>query len=259
MKIAVSSCSWWHDTLEDGIRKAARAGFAAYEPLMFPEVVFPLHGNIRTMKAGELVQLLCDHGMTLAALHIAAILTLPESRYRGCIDYAQRAIRFAVETGCNLVVLGGPDRKTEPFFLFLKAMDEISPLLEETGVRIALEYHAGNWIQFNADYEHIFDCLPNRQIGIALDTGHFTASGVDPEEVALRFGSRIFHVHIKDHVGQQSVPLGCGETNNFGMVRRLKEMGYAGFLSQEIECGQGPQADQAAAEGLRYMQQLIRA
>jgi sugar phosphate isomerase/epimerase len=248
MKIAGSSCSWWHHSLPEAVRLAAAAGFTAFEPLAFPTEIFPLHGDLRTMSAGQLTRMLGDHGLTLAALHVAAIPTTPPARYRACVDYNKRAIEVAGETGCNLVVVGGPDRATEPFVLFLKALEELEPLVRGTAVRIALENHYRNWIQFIQDYEHIFDYLPSPNLGMTLDTGHFTSAGVDLEAVARRFGvEKIFHVHIKDHQGTKSVPLGTGTTNNFGMVRVLKAAGYTGYLSQEIECGQGPEADRAVA------------
>lgn len=259
MRIAASSCCWWHHTLEEGIRLAGKAGFRAYEPLMFPDEIFPLHGNLRRITSAELLRLLADSGMTLAALHIAAIPTTPPERYRACVEYTKIAVERAAETGCNLVVVGGPDRGSEPFFPFLKALEEVEPLLHNTPVRLALENHYGNWIQFIQDYEHIFDYIKNPNVGIALDTGHFTASGVDPAEVARRLGDKVFHVHIKDHIGRQSVPLGTGQTNNLGLVRVLKEYGYGGYLSQEIECGRGEQADRAAAEGFVYMTKLANA
>lgn len=260
MKIAASSCCWWHHTLEEGVRLAAEAGFTAYEPLLFPEEIFALHGDLRRLDAHELTRMLDDAGMTLAALHVAAIPTTPPERFRACVDYDKRAIEVAGETGCNLVVVGGPDRATEPFAPFLDALEELEPLLRGTPVRIALENHYGNWIQFIQDYEHVFDRIDSPNMGVTLDTGHFTSAGVDPEEVARRFGvEKIFHVHVKDHRGTQSVPLGTGATNNIGMARELRRLGYDGYLSQEIECGDGPEADRAAAEGIEYMRMLQNA
>jgi sugar phosphate isomerase/epimerase len=259
MKIAASSCCWWHHTLEEGIRLAGAAGFTAYEPLVFPEEIFPLHGDLRRIACSHLMRLLADNGMELAALHIAAIPTTPPGRYRACVEYTKLAIERAAETGCNLVVVGGPQRAEEPFFPFLKALEEIEPLLHGSPVRIALENHYGNWIQFIEDYEHIFDYIKSPNVGITLDTGHFTAAGVDPAEVARRLRDKVFHVHIKDHVGGKSVPLGTGQTNNIGAVRVLRESGYQGYLSQEIECGQGEAADKAAAEGFAYMTGLLNA
>ncbi len=258
MKIAASSCCWWHHALEEGVGLAAAAGFTAYEPLMFPDEIFPLHGNLLRMTSAQIVRLMADHGMTLAALHVGAIPGAPPARHRACIDYVKRAIEAAGETGCNLVVVGGPDRAAEPFFPFLKALEQLEPQLRGTPVRLALENHFRNWIESIPDYEHIFDYLASPNIGLTLDTGHFTSAGIDPEAVARRFGiAKVFHVHIKDHRGTQSVPLGTGQTNNFGTVRALREAGYAGYLSQEIECGQGPEADHAAAAGAGYMRKLL--
>jgi sugar phosphate isomerase/epimerase len=259
MRIAACSCSWWHHTLEEGIRMASEAGFTAYEPLMFPEEIFPLHGDLRKISGTQLTRLLGDHGMILAAIHTAAIPTVPETLWRTCIDYNKKAIEVAGETGCNVVVTGGPPRADQPFRPFLKALEELEPVLRGTPVKLALENHHHNWIQFVPDYEHIFDYLSGPNIGMTLDTGHFTAAGVDPEVVARQFKDKVFHVHIKDHQGPRSVPLGAGTTNNFGMARVLKEQGYTGYLSEEIECGKGPEADRAAAEGIHYMRKLLEA
>ena len=94
-------------------------------------------------------------------------------------------------------------------------------------------------------------------VGVTLDTGHFTASGVEPADVARQLGDKVFHVHIKDHIGTKSVPLGAGQTDNVSLVRVLAEQGYGGYLSQEIECGRGEQADRAAADGFAYMTRLL--
>jgi len=254
MRIAASSCCWWHHSLEDGVRLAAEAGFTAYEPLMFWS--FQLHGNLEKMSAAQITALLDAHGMEPAALHIGAIDTAPDV-YRSSVDYTKRAIEVAAQTGCNLVVAAGPARTGELFLSFLKALEELIPVMEGGPVRLALENHYRNRIETPADYERIFEHIDSPSIGITLDTGHFTASGVEPETVARRFGAaRVFHVHIKDHRGAQSVALGRGTTNNIGTVRALRESGYTGYLSQEIECGEGQEADRMAADGIEYMRML---
>jgi sugar phosphate isomerase/epimerase len=137
-------------------------------------------------------------------------------------------------------------------------LEELEPLVRGTPVRLGLENHYRNWIQFIQDYEHIFDAVSSPNIGMTLDTGHFTAAQVDPQAVARRFGiEKVFHVHIKDHQGTHSVALGTGTTDNFGTAKALKELGYAGYLSQEIECGSGPEADRMAADGIGYMRRLL--
>jgi sugar phosphate isomerase/epimerase len=256
IKIAASSCCWWHDSLEDVLRKAHECGFTDIELLTFPPEIFPLHGNLLEMSSDDLKHQLEDYELKLAALHLGAIMTSSEDRRRKLTDYAKRAIEVASEIGCRIIVEGGPDRQSEPFKPFLKSLEELVPILEGTEIKIGLENHYRNWIQYIQDYEHIFQHVDAPSIGITIDTGHFTSAGVDPAEVAMRFKDRIYHVHIKDHIGTQSVALGTGQTNNFGMVKVLKESGYSGYLSQELEIEDRKNADRTACEGLKYMQKL---
>lgn len=256
MKIAASSICWMHDTLPVAVEKASKAGFTAFEPLVFPVEVWDLHGDLRKMKGADLARLMRDNGMELAALHVAAIMTSTEEKRRLLTDYAKRAIEVAVETGCRIIVECGPDRATEPFLPFIKSLEELVPILEKTNVRIALENHYENWIQYIQDYEHIFQHINHPSIGITLDTGHFTSAGVDPVEVAKRFTDKIFHVHIKDHIGTRSVALGTGQTNNFGVAKVLRAADFKGYFSQELEVEDKADADRFASEGLAYMRTL---
>lgn len=153
MKIAASSCCWWHDSLESAVGKAAAAGFTAFEPLMFPPEILELHGNLWKLSGTDLIKLLQNHGMKLAALHLGAIMTSSEKKRRQLTDYAKRAIEVAAETGCNLIVEGGPDRDSEPLEPFYRSLEEIVPFAAAMGVRIALENHHYNWIQYIQDYE----------------------------------------------------------------------------------------------------------
>jgi len=173
MKIAASSCCWWHDSLELAVEKAAAAGFTAFEPLTFSPELLDLHGDLRKLSAADLQHILGNQGLTLAALHLGAIPTATEERRRLLTDYAKRAIEVAAETGCRLIVEGGPDRASEPLQPFYQSLEELVPFAASMGVRIALENHYRNWIQFLQDYEHIFARIDHPSLGITLDTGHF--------------------------------------------------------------------------------------
>ena len=258
MKIAASSCCWWHSSLEEALRKAHEAGFTTFEALTFPAAeICPLHGDLRQLTVKDLSALFRKYEMTLVALHLGAIWTSTEALRRAMTDYAKRAVEVAQEMGCGIVVEGGPDRAKDPIEPFMDSLAELAPVFERTNVKLALENHYGNWIQFIQDYEWIFQRIDSPSVGITLDTGHFTAAGVDPEAVARRFPKRIFHVHIKDHIGRQSVALGTGQTNNFGMARALKEAGYTGYLSQELEVADHSQEDIVAAQGIHYLRRLV--
>lgn len=258
MKVAISSVCWAGDSREEVLRKARSSGFHAIELLTFPPEIWDCHGNLEEMHPHVLREQLDRHGLKLAALHLGAILTSSEHKRRKLTDYAKRAIDFAAAIGCGTIVEGGPNRKSEPFRPFLKSLEELSRYLVGSHVRMGLENHYGSWIQYMEDYEHILDCVQSPDVGITLDTGHFTSAKVDPAEVAGRFAAHIVHVHIKDHIGAQSVALGSGETNNFGVARMLKASGYNGYLSQELELADEADTDRAAAAGLTYMKRLCK-
>lgn len=256
MQIAVSSVCWRHRTLGEAVRLAHTVGYTAIELVLFPREIGEVHGDLRMVRPAEIMHLLGEYGLSLAAIHIGGILTTPPELCRALVEYTRCAIAAAAETACNLVVLGSP-RRGEPFTPFLEALHELEPALTGGPVRLALENHYGYWLQYIQDYEHLFDAVNHPQIGIALDTGHFSSAGVDPAEVARRFSERVFHVHIKDRIGLKAVPFGTGETNNLGTVRELAQQGYTGYLSQELEMGHAPEDERAVADGIHYMRRLL--
>jgi len=257
MKIAASSCCWWHDSLDNLLRKAAECGFTGVELLTFPPELFNLHGNLREMKPADLARKLDAHGLRLAGLHLGCIRTHDEQLRRLMTDYAKLAVDFAVQLGCEIIVEGGPDRGVGPFEPFLESVQELADACSGAAVKIALENHYGNSIQFIEDYDRIFAAITSPSVGMTLDTGHFTSSRVDPVEVARRFAHRVDHVHVKDHVRTQSVALGTGETDNPGVARVLKAAGYRGYFSQELEVADRANTDRYACEGPEYMKKLI--
>ncbi|HUU70037.1 MAG TPA: sugar phosphate isomerase/epimerase, partial [Planctomycetota bacterium] len=125
MKIAASSCCWWHDSLDDLLRKAAECGFTAVELLTFPPELFNPHGNLREMKPADLARKLDAHGLRLAGLHLGCIRTHDEQLRRSMTDYAKLAIDFAVRLGCEVIVEGGPDRGVGPFELHEAARTDL--------------------------------------------------------------------------------------------------------------------------------------
>ena len=256
MKISVSTICWMHGDRRTALQKAAHAGFEAVEMIiMAPEIAGFHNHSLRTVTVETLKNEYKEFNLKCSGLHIGGLPT--DGRLDGALEYAHNAIDAAAELGANLLVMGGPDRASEPFRPYIEAVESLIPHLEKKSVRIALENHHYNWVQFIQDYDFIFDFIKSPLVGMTLDTGHFTAAGVDPEEVAKKFASRVFNVHVKDHIGAKSVEMGMGVTNNRGCVIALREAGYDGYLTQEIEIDR-ELADAAAADGLKYMQVLAR-
>jgi len=82
--------------------------------------------------------------------------------------------------------------------------------------------------------------LGDEWVGVNLDTGNLAAQGGDPVAAVRGLGERLMHVHLKDvpDVGShQCVALGKGIVDIVGVIRELRAIGYAGWLSVEIETG----------------------
>ena len=90
-----------------------------------------------------------------------------------------------------------------------------------------------------------------------MDTGHFTAARVDMCAFISRFGKRVSHVQVKDHIGERSVPLGEGRTDNRSVICNLAALGYDGCLSVELEVHDKREIEHVRA-ARRYMGDLLR-
>lgn len=256
IKISASTICWMHGDRREALKKAALAGFQYVEMIiMAPEVANFHNHSLRTVSVKTLADDYREFGLKCSGLHIGGLPT--DARLSGALDYARTAIEAAPQLGADIIVMGGPDRKSEPFRPFIEAVETLIPHLEKNSVRLAIENHHHNWVQYIQDYDFIFDFIKSPMIGMTLDTGHFAAAGVDPEEAARKFASQVMNVHVKDQIGVHSVEMGMGVTNNRGCVIALREAGYDGYLTQEIEISRDL-ADAAAADGYKYMQVLAR-
>lgn len=86
-------------------------------------------------------------------------------------------------------------------------------------------------------WEHIKDLDP--KIGICIDIGHTMRDGADPAKDILRYGSRIYDVHIKDvdKAAKEgtTVEMGRGIINIPSVVDALKKVKFSGSCSLEFE------------------------
>jgi sugar phosphate isomerase/epimerase len=75
-------------------------------------------------------------------------------------------------------------------------------------------------------------------IGVALDTGNLAVQGGDPVKAIYDLGEALIYLHFKDILpggGHTCCALGQGIVDAQGVVRALREVGYEGVLSIEIE------------------------
>jgi len=165
------------------------------------------------------------------------IATASEEAAVKSIDAIVVQAEFTVRLACPLLVFTGGKREEGDAGLAatVAGLQALMPRLEGMPIRVALEPHYHSRFQDDHDYDYIFSRVDHPQLGITVDTGHFHSAGVDTKAFIRRYAARIWNVHLKDHVGTQSVNIGEGEIDLKGIFAVLDEIGFDGALALEIE------------------------
>jgi sugar phosphate isomerase/epimerase len=84
--------------------------------------------------------------------------------------------------------------------------------------------------------------------------------GIDPVQFVRRFGPRIHHVHLKDHVGKypkwEHRIAGKGEMNYVPSFAALAEARFTGSMA--VECFVDMKFEEACDEGYAAMSEPLR-
>jgi inosose dehydratase len=117
------------------------------------------------------------------------------------------------------------------------------------GLEPVFHYHLGTDVETEAEADRLLELT---DVGICLDTGHLLLAGGDPVAAVRRWGDRIRQVHLKDadlsvHGRVRAAGgdlsdvvaaggfcrLGAGDVDLTGVLERLDEIGYRGWLVVE--------------------------
>jgi inosose dehydratase len=138
---------------------------------------------------------------------------------------------------------------------------------DRTGVRTVFHHHCASYIETPEEITDLMDRTDRSVLGLCLDTGHLTYAGGDPVAAVTTFGSRIWHVHLKDcsaAVGARArelqwdyhnavrngvfCELGQGVVNFGGVLDALAQIPFSGWavVEQDVLPALGTPAASAA-------------
>jgi sugar phosphate isomerase/epimerase len=121
--------------------------------------------------------------------------------------YFKALIRLAARMDVRLVSTHGGflpgrtlDEMVDEFRLVFTPYAEVA---EKEGVRIALENcphgpGGGNFIHSPDTWDRVFSAVPSKNLGIEFDPSHMIILFMDYLAAIEAYGSRIYHVHLKD-------------------------------------------------------------
>lgn len=231
MQLAFCSVCLHRHSLDDMLRIASAQGYKALELIAIPTWI---HTDLRAIAPEDLRRKIGDAGMEPIGLYPGGVDTSSEAAAENSVEYIRHTIGVAKEIGVERVIFTGSARDGK-LDAAINAYRSLVPDLEAAGVTLCLENHYQNQLEFPDDYARVFEAIESPHVGMTIDTGHFTSSQVDVPALIAQFHDRIRHVHLKDHIGTQSVPIGTGETDNGGILKRLWKLGYRDYISLELE------------------------
>ena len=78
------------------------------------------------------------------------------------------------------------------------AISEVITLCRTLGLRVAFHHHAGSHVETPEEVDRLFSLFPADELGLCLDTGHYTYCGGDTVAFLKKHVPRVWCVHMKD-------------------------------------------------------------
>ena len=222
-------------------------------------------------RGDEVRQWLTEANLPVSALSLTVEYTAEdEATWAANVDETLRLIRLCQAFGTRLVKTmpgrpGSAHATDKHWAQYRRAMDLLVPEAKAAGVRLAVETHLNHLSDSVATAARCLDGYDPDVLGVNLDFCNVHTCRERALDAIDRFRGRIFLTHVKDSLftteSGQYVPLGQGRMDYPPIIRRLREVGYDGYLSVECLYPQakrhGPRG--AVARDRRVLQTLLAA
>lgn len=230
--IAATTAIYKNYTLNEALQGIAKAGYRYVELAAMPGWCEHITPAMDAAERSEVKRQLAALALTPVA--VAAHCNFIEAEARKVL---MNTMKLAREMGCDIVVTSpgvAPENSPER----AGALKELDTLCTELGLVLALEPHGelGSAQKLAA----LIKSLDTKHIKINFDTANvlFFASVQPLNDLDSAF-SELAYVHFKDKIGPQGEwnfpAVGKGELPFAAILKKLKNAGYGGFASVEIE------------------------
>ncbi len=257
------------------VELVAKAGFDGYDLSLFEMARFdgkqvvqkghPLQSKDALKYVRQIKQVAADNGIVCNQSHAPFPVYCPEIR-----DLMKTAIEFTAEAGGEICVIHPDNYKSaqENAEMYL----ELLPFAKSCGVKIATE-NMWNWYAGDTQASPAACSDPESFLGhleavndpyfvACLDIGHAAMRGLNttPSEMIHALGHHLQALHIHDndcHGDHHQLPF----TMNIdfeAIIQALKDIGYAGWLTLEVDRYCGDATPDNVAEKVADMAQTAK-
>ncbi|MGH6924673.1 MAG: sugar phosphate isomerase/epimerase family protein [Propylenella sp.] len=269
MKFGASSWPFqWEPPYEDAIRRIAGAGFTAIELIAWNKD--HLDNYWTKTKIADIRKELTTSGLALSQLvHTPHDLSSADKAKRdAAVVQWGKAVEVGADLGTPIVNMVSshpfamrdtqemPRITTKPlvqkyatrdvprdvdwdqnFRDYVDAMRRCAELCAKAGTRMSVEPHPGRYLANHDGALRLLEHVDHPAMGINFDPSHTFPIGDFPNITVYRLGKNIIHLHVSDNDGVTNVHWrpGMGKIDWLAMFQALKDVGYDGVVSIELE------------------------
>jgi inosose dehydratase len=166
----------------------------------------------------------------------------------------ERAAGAAAEMGAEHLVVGGGAKRArglqpDDFKKLGAGLDKVIAIAKRAGLTAHYHPHLSTIVEGPDEVREIFT---HTSINFCPDTAHLAAAGGDPAQQVREFGDRITYVHLKGLQREPFAftPIDVGDLDNGAVIDALKEIGFAGWVTNELDAWPDPKG--GAERSLRF-------
>ncbi|MFD2658447.1 sugar phosphate isomerase/epimerase family protein [Gracilibacillus thailandensis] len=158
------------------------------------------------------------------------------------IDHTHSCIDMAARLGAKTLSTqpGGPMQGVDSAWankVFIEAMEELADHAEKAGVTILVEPEPDLTIETSDQFIEFKKAVPSDAIALNFDIGHFFCVNEDPVKLVDKLLPYTKHYHLEDiaasRVHEHMIP-GTGSIDIPGVLKKIKDTGYDGFITIEL-------------------------
>lgn len=252
-RLGCSSISFRHQALPEALATMAGLGFEEIDLGALPGVCDHVPYVLDEAAVEVVAAQVARSGLRVRSVNgdvgdLNAVLDAGERRGRQ--DHLEMLLTLASGIGAKALVLPCGALSHEPLRRLEDDLDTVAAELvaaSEAAARFGVELWTESLHYFRLCWNLeraalLAERLAGSGVGIVMDFSHIVASGGEPREFVNRFAGRITHVHLRDAVpaieklpGNINLSIGNGQADFAGGLSALRNAGYAGHFSLELE------------------------
>ena len=233
------------------------AGFDGVE-LCFEDIHFNLRPDLLDDRVAALIREHCGKlGLKISAVSNHMRYFFNDFNY----EHLQKEIRSAKKYGTDVFILSAMNDPTEKVAckelrgIAVKRIRTLCRVAESEGVYLAIEPEPPSVFANTRDYLRLYEEIGSPALGINFDVGHAFLTDEDVLASIDSVSDRIRHCHVENMQRGQHLHLlpSTGDIDLPVVLRKLREVGYDGYMSLDLYNYVYEDVAEAALETLKKM------